>query len=375
MASLARADLESLLRARKLERTLTTALPPDDCSSVAPSGIPALDARLGGGVPRGHLSELVGPRSSGRTSLLLRLLAAATARGELVALVDALDMFDAGSAAAAGIDLNRLLWIRGHVVSNPGLCRDLNQRAIEQAVKAFTLVLQAGNFGLVALDAGEAPAHAMRRLPFTTWFRLQRLVEGSQTASVLVGSEPMARSSAGLTIQLGMKNSESGRRFRGRLFDGLDVEARIVRARVLWQEQGTACGPGEAERSRRARASDSPEPKALGVGPQRFEESWAPRVWESACGPREQPGSPTRQPRWGGASESATAARVGVGPHANEMTSSAARASGGGAPRAGESACGPREQSESSSGAARASGGGAPRAVENVRVPLSTTCA
>jgi hypothetical protein len=281
MASLARADLESLLRARKLDRTLTTALPPDDCSTVAPSGITALDARLGGGLPRGHLSELIGPRSSGRTSLLLRLLAAATARGELVALVDALDMFDAGSAAAAGIDLNRLLWIRGHVVSNPGLCRDLNQRAIEQAVKAFTLVLQAGNFGLVALDAGEAPAHAMRRLPFTTWFRLQRMVEGSQTASVLVGSEPMARSSAGLTIQLGMKNSESGRRFRGRLFDGLDVEARIVRARVLWQEEGTACGPGEAERSRRARASDSPEPKALGVGPQRFEESWAPRAVEN----------------------------------------------------------------------------------------------
>src|SRR2546422_10356587 len=307
MASRARADLESLLRARKLDRALTTALPPGDCSTVAPSGIPALDARLGGGLPRGHLSELVGPRSSGRPSLLLRLLAAAAARGELVALVDALDMFDAGSAAAAGVDLNRLLWIRGHVVSNPGLCRDLNQRAIEQAVKAFTLVLEAGNFGLVALDAGEAPPHAMRRLPFTTWFRLQRIVEGSQTASVLVGSEPMARSSAGLTLRLGIRDPRFGIRFSGRLFDGLDIEARIVRARVLWQEQGSAC-------------------------------DGAPRI-ESACGPREQPGSPTRQPRWGGASESAPAARVGVGSHANEMTS------------------------------------GAARAVENVRVPLSTTCA
>ena len=237
MASLARAGLESLLRARKLDRTLTTALPPDDCSTVAPCGIPALDARLGGGLPRGHLSELVGPRSSGRTSLLLRLLAAATARGELVALVDALDMFDAGSAAAAGIDLNRLLWIRGHVVSNPGLCRDLNQRAIEQAVKAFTLVLQAGNFGLVALDAGEAPPHTMGRLPFTTWFRLQRIVEGSQTASVLVGSEPMARSSAGLTLRLWIGEPRCGIRFSGRLFDGLDIDARVVRALARRPEQ------------------------------------------------------------------------------------------------------------------------------------------
>ena len=232
MSSFARADLESLLRARKLDRTLTTALPPNDVATVAPSGITALDARLGGGLPRGHLSELVGPRSSGRTSLLLRLLAAATSRGELVALVDALDMFDAGSAAAAGVDFERLLWIRGHVVPNPGLCRDLNQRALEQAVKAFTLALQAGTFGLVAFDVSEAPADALRRLPFTTWLRLQRIVEGSQTASVLVGAEPMARSSAGLTVQLGMKNSKLGMRFRGRLFEGLDIEARIVRARA-----------------------------------------------------------------------------------------------------------------------------------------------
>jgi len=91
----------------------------------------------------------------------------------------------------------------------------------------------------------------MGRLPFTTWFRLQRIVEGSQTASVLVGSEPMARSSAGLTIQLGVKNS-AGMRFRGRLFDGLDVEARIVRARALWQEQASACGPPEESGAPRA---------------------------------------------------------------------------------------------------------------------------
>ena len=121
--ALARADLESLLRTRQLDRTLTTALPPLDPGTnprLAPSGIPALDARLGGGFPRGQLSELVGPRSSGRTSLLLQMLAAATARGELVALVDALDMFDVESAAAAGVDLARLLWIRGHVVIEPG---------------------------------------------------------------------------------------------------------------------------------------------------------------------------------------------------------------------------------------------------------------
>ena len=245
--ALARADLESLLRARQLDRTLTTSLPhvdPRDEHALAPSGVCALDARLGGGFPRGQLSELVGPRSSGRTSLLLQMIAAATARGELVALVDALDMLDVESAAAAGIDFNRLLWIRGHVVVNQGLCRELNQRAIEQAIRAFTLVLQAGNFGLVVFDVAEAPADAVRRLPFTTWLRLQRMVEGSQTACILVGGEAMARSSAGLTLRLGLRAAGSGLgaqgsglNFDAHLFNGLDVEARIVRARAREQEE------------------------------------------------------------------------------------------------------------------------------------------
>ncbi len=250
--ALARADLESLLRARQLDHTLTTTLPqldPRDESALAPSGITALDARLGGGFPRGQLSELVGPRSSGRTSLLLQMLAAATARGELVAIVDALDMLDVESTAAADVDLERLLWVRGHVVSNPGACCDLNQRALEQAIRAFTLVLQAGNFGLVVFDVADAPAGALRRLPFTTWLRLQRMVEGSQTACVLVGSEPMARSSAGLTLRLavvgtrdsglGIRDSGFGIRFRDLLFDGLDVQARIVRARAREQEEAS----------------------------------------------------------------------------------------------------------------------------------------
>ena len=258
---LARPDLESLLRARRLDCTLTTAWPPDAAvappgdpgdtgdagdpgnndAAVAPTGITPLDARLGGGFPRGQLSELVGPRSSGRTSVLLRLLAAATGRGELVALVDALDMLDVESAHAAGVVLDRLLWVRGHVVANPGLCRDLNRRAIEQAVRAFAMVLQAGNFGVVVFDVAEAPADAIRGLPFTTWLRLQRLMEGSQTAGVLVGTQSMARSRSGLTLKFQVPASRSPVRCRGRLFDGLDVEAQVVRARShAYQETAAA---------------------------------------------------------------------------------------------------------------------------------------
>jgi hypothetical protein len=240
---LARADLESLLRARRLDRTLTTALAPLDSRddmAVAPTGITALDASLGGGFPRGHLSELVGLRSSGRTSILLNTVAAATGRGELVAIVDALDMFDVESAAAAGVDFERLLWVRGHMVTYSGLARDVNQRAIEQAIRAFALVLQAGNFGLVVLDVAEASGDALRRLPFTTWLRLERMVEGVETACLLVGSAPIARSTAGVTVRMGQgrehraegAGQRAGVRFGTRLFAGLDIEARAVRARA-----------------------------------------------------------------------------------------------------------------------------------------------
>ena len=270
---LARADLETLLRSRHLDRTLTTSLPapdPDPEYACRPTGVPVLDARLGGGFPRGQLSEIVGARSSGCCSLLVSMMAAATARGELVALVDALDMLDVESAAGAGVELERLLWIRGHVVSNQGLCRDMNQRALEQAIRALGLVLQAGNFGLVAFDAGEAPAGALKRLPFTTWLRLQRMIEGTQTVCVLVGPEPMARSSAGLTVQLGQAG-RAGRagqagsrrsspddlasggggpqrswkkvsvRFGDRLFKGLDTEARVIRARARGVDDVRVC--------------------------------------------------------------------------------------------------------------------------------------
>ena len=204
MGSLARADLETLLHTKNLDRTLTRAEPGSNVRpdlEYASTGHAGLDAKLSGGIPRGQVSELVGPRSSGRTALMLEMMAAATRRGELVAVVDALDMLDVESAAAAGADLDRLLWIRGLVVTSPGMCRDLNQRALVQAVRALTLVLDAGNFGLVVFDVGEAPSDAVRRLPFTTWLRLQRMVEGTSTACLLVGSDRLSRSPRGFSLQ------------------------------------------------------------------------------------------------------------------------------------------------------------------------------
>lgn len=236
-----RETLMAALTAKQLNRTLTTALPPPeqyDAAAASATGVATWDAPLGGGFPRGQLSEIVGPLSSGGTSALLRLMAAATERGELVALVDALDRFDPGSAAAAGVALDQLLWVRGSVTAHPGLTREAAPRAIEQALKALTLILQAGNFGLVAIDLRDGPLEALRRLPFTTWMRVQRMLEGQPTVCVLLGREPMARSAAGLTLRL-TRAPQRGLRFVAGTFSGLDAEARIIRARARAQEERT----------------------------------------------------------------------------------------------------------------------------------------
>ena len=94
--------------------------------------------------------------------MLLQLLAAATRRDEIAAIVDTFDCLDVASAASAGVELDRLMWIRGH--SSPA---SLVDRSIERALKALNLVLQAGGFGVVAIDFADAPLAALTRIPFT----------------------------------------------------------------------------------------------------------------------------------------------------------------------------------------------------------------
>ena len=222
----ARAEIESLLRARKLDVTLTSAAAwrEADDDRVAPTGSPAVDAALGGGLRRGHLSEVIGSRSSGRSTVFVSMAMAAAARGEVVALIDTHDRFDPLSARAAGLDLTRLLWIReaGHA---------------DRALKAMHLVLQAGGFGVVALDLADAAGPALRQFPHTTWMRIARTIEGSPTVAVLLASDHVARSPGGVTIALdrspGRRADEwAGTTARDRRLRGLRIRPRIVSARA-----------------------------------------------------------------------------------------------------------------------------------------------
>ena len=226
----ARIAVEALLRERKLDRTLTSHQPlsrpgeGDGLDVSAPLDVESLDRALAGGLPRGQVSEVVGPVSSGRTSLAWTALAAATRRGEYVALVDTFDRFDVASGAACGIDLTRLLWVRGTALSKTASTLDpewlpgvravggpgtMLERTIDRALKALNLVVQSRVCTLVVLDLIDAPATVLRRLPAATWLRVQRAIEGSDTAVVLLGSASMARSAEGRSIRTGAMGRES----------------------------------------------------------------------------------------------------------------------------------------------------------------------
>src|SRR5579864_9555669 len=106
------AELRSRLEA-SLEPRIPRALTPIErpAPELMPTGIAGVDA-LTAGIPLGCLTEICGPESSGRTSVLLAAIAACMRRDEICALVDAIDAFDPRSTENAGIDLARLLWVR-----------------------------------------------------------------------------------------------------------------------------------------------------------------------------------------------------------------------------------------------------------------------
>lgn len=222
MGAAQRAELESLLRARKLDVTLSSAESwrAQDEDAVVPTGWGRLDRDLGGGLRRGHVSEIVGARSSGRSALAVAIAAAATARGEVVALIDTHDRFDPASASAGGVQLDRLLWVRG-------------TGKADRALKAATLVLQAGGFGVVLFDVADVHGAELRQFPHTTWMRLSRIIEGSTTAAVLIAAQHVARSPGGATITLEPRPDQppcrwSGTTTRGRRLDGLHVHPRVI---------------------------------------------------------------------------------------------------------------------------------------------------
>ncbi len=133
---------------------------------------------------QGAMTELVGPLSSGRTSVLTLCLRSVTRRGAWAALVDVDHAFDPGSAAAAGVELRRMLWVRGE-----------GRRA--DALKAVDLLARCPGFALVVLDVGESPP----RLPLDAAFRLRQAARRSGVAVLVLGARRVVGGAAALSVR------------------------------------------------------------------------------------------------------------------------------------------------------------------------------
>ena len=151
------------------------------------AGIPETDG-LTGGLPRGGITEICGPSCSGRTSLLMSVLASRTAQDEACAFIDGRDAFDPYSAEETGVRLEQLLWVR---------CRN-----IDQALRTTDLALHGGGFGLVVLDLGDIPPEVVRYVPLTVWFRFRRAVEHTPTIFLVLEQEPHAKTCASLVLRM-----------------------------------------------------------------------------------------------------------------------------------------------------------------------------
>jgi len=134
------------------------------------TGLLVLDRLLAGGLPKGALVEVVGRRLSGRFSIALAALAAATSSGQAAALVDLGDHLDPQAAEKAGVELEHLLRVR--------------PRRVKEALASAEMLLAAG-FPLVVADLGLAPRHT-RFLPDAAWLRLARSAQAQDAAFLLL---------------------------------------------------------------------------------------------------------------------------------------------------------------------------------------------
>jgi hypothetical protein len=239
-------ELRSRLRsARELDRTLRDE---EDEHPPLVTAVPALDRLLDGGLPRGHLVELVGGRTSGRFSTLLTALAAATSIGESAALVDLGDALDPATAAALGIDLERLLWAR--------------PTDLKEALAATEMLIGAG-FARVELELGAPPVRGGRGVE-AGWLRLARSARAHGSA-LLVGSPYRVSGTAASAV---LKANRARALWQGGegspwLLGGLSarIEVEKHRRRLPGQNEGLALTVTEAPPAPAPRIAEPPTKK------------------------------------------------------------------------------------------------------------------
>jgi len=173
---------------------------------TASCGIVEVDALLNGGLPVGAISEITGPAFSGRTNIALSFLARRTQDGNVCAWIDASDALDPESAAANGISLKHLLWVRcrTQTIEKPLLTTRHAQKQhwtrLDQAIRATDLLLQSGGFAAIVLDLADEATEHCSRIPLATWFRFRQAADRTRCSMIVLGKEAYAQSSAAVVL-------------------------------------------------------------------------------------------------------------------------------------------------------------------------------
>ena len=143
---------------------------------------------------------------------MVSILTEAMASDEVCALVDGDDAFDPKSAAAAGLELNRLLWVRCH--------------KLDEVLKSTDLLLQGGGFGRVVMDLTDLPRPYVRSIPLASWFRFQRTIEKTPTVLLVISPESIVKSAAALVLRMETREAEWST-----ILDGLNLNIEVIRSR------------------------------------------------------------------------------------------------------------------------------------------------
>jgi hypothetical protein len=161
---------------------------PGQGRGLQPTAVPELDSLLAGGLPKGGLVELSGRRSSGRFSIGMATLASATSEGRAAALVDLGGHLDPQAAEDAGVELERLLWVR--------------PVRVKEAVAAAEMLLATG-FPLVVVDLGLPPMRGSRFVPDAAWVRLTRTAQAHGSSLLLLTPYRMSGVAAEAVVSAG----------------------------------------------------------------------------------------------------------------------------------------------------------------------------
>jgi len=205
-----------------------------------PSNLASIDRLIGGGLPRGRISEIVGGATSGKTSAATAFAATTSRMGETVAWIDSTNSFDPPSHTGAGADLSRILWV------NPGsFSSDFpndRRNELRRVLRTGELILDTGGFALAIIDLCISPYPL---LPSTV-LRLARLAERSGTTVLILAERRICGTFAALSLLFSclgaiFSNRQSAQSsiMISALFDRLTIKTRIIHSKI---SDGAALG-------------------------------------------------------------------------------------------------------------------------------------